>query len=151
MDFHVGREKLKKISLGIGFNRCSYMVQRKRKFFSTAQMFVLQLSKCLTESLAVIPHPLLVVWHERRHLCSMDVPYENGLIIMFHAGAAKVKSGVKLTIYFLSGSGKLRKNGYPYSEMDFKDIISEFWFSGAAKVRLLSKAVKFSNSFHYQQ
>lgn len=74
------------------------MVQRKRKFFPTAQMPVLKLSECLTDSLAVVPHPLLVVWYERLHLCNMEVPYENGLIIMFQAGAVKVKSGVKLTI-----------------------------------------------------
>lgn len=92
------KRKAKKKSLETGFNRCSYMVQRKRKFFPMAQMPVLWLSECLTDSLAVIPHPLLVVWYEGRHLCSMEVSCENGLIIMFHAGAVKVKSGVKLIV-----------------------------------------------------
>lgn len=63
------------------------MVRRTKKFFPTAQMPVLKLSACLTDSSAVIPQPLLVVWYEGQHLCSMEVPYENGLIIMFHAAA----------------------------------------------------------------
>lgn len=40
----------------------------------------------------------MVVWYEGRHLCWMEVPYENGLIIMVFTGAAKVKSGVQLKI-----------------------------------------------------
>lgn len=143
------KRKTRKKSWGTGFSRCSYMVLRTRKFFPTAQMPVLKLSACLTDSLAVIPRPLLVVWYEGCHLCNMEVPYENGLINMFHAGAVKVKSGVKHGC--LNGLNMLRKNGLPYCEMGFKHNISAFWSSGAAKVRLLSKAVKFSDSFHRQQ